>query len=138
MRAFHWSWITFFWAFFSWFALAPLMSEVKISLNLSKQQAWTSNIISVSGTIFLRFLLGPVCDKYGARLPMGAMLMFTAIPVACLGLCNSAMSLYITRFFVGFGGSTFVMCQYWTSSMFTKEVVGTANAVVAVSPAQLP
>jgi NNP family nitrate/nitrite transporter-like MFS transporter len=131
MRAFHWSWITFFWAFFSWFALAPLMSEVKISLNLSKQQAWTSNIISVSGTIFLRFLLGPVCDKYGARLPMGAMLMFTAIPVACLGLCNSAMSLYITRFFVGFGGSTFVMCQYWTSSMFTKEVVGTANAVVA-------
>ena len=27
-------------------------------------------------------------------------------------------------------GSTFVMCQYWTSSMFTKEVVGTANAVV--------
>ena len=27
-------------------------------------------------------------------------------------------------------GSTFVICQYWTSSMFTKEVVGTANVVV--------
>merc|ERR1712087_774635 len=34
------------------------------------------------------------------------------------------------RFFIGFGGSTFVMCQYWTSRMFTKKVVGTANALV--------
>lgn len=25
---------------------------------------------------------------------------------------------------------TFVMCQYWSSRMFTKDVVGTANALV--------
>jgi NNP family nitrate/nitrite transporter-like MFS transporter len=130
MRAFHMSWVSFFCAFFIWFAIAPLLSEVKISLGLSKQQLWTSNIISVSGTIFLRFLLGPVCDKYGARIPMGAMLMFAAIPCGCIGLANSAASLYVIRFFIGWAGSTFVMCQYWTSSMFTKEVVGTANAVV--------
>jgi NNP family nitrate/nitrite transporter-like MFS transporter len=129
MRAFHMSWLSFFCAFFIWFALAPLMPEVKKSLNLSKQQAWTSNIVAVSGTIFLRFLLGPVCDKYGARLSMGGMLMFASIPTACTGLAKSAMSLYIIRFFIGFAGSTFVMCQYWSSSMFTKEVVGTANAV---------
>ena len=36
----------------------------------------------------------------------------------------------VLRFFIGFGGSTFVMCQFWTSRMFTKEVVGTANALV--------
>ncbi|KAL7441207.1 hypothetical protein ACHAXH_004598 [Discostella pseudostelligera] len=129
MRAFHCSWFAFFCAFFIWFALAPLLSEVAISLDLSKQQLWTSNIIAVSGTIFLRFLLGPVCDKYGARISMGCMLMFASIPTACTGLANSAASLYAIRFFIGFAGSTFVMCQYWTSSMFTREVVGTANAI---------
>lgn len=34
------------------------------------------------------------------------------------------------RLFIGTAGGTFVMCQYWTSRMFTKEVVGTANALV--------
>lgn len=131
MRAFHMSWVSFFCAFFIWFAIAPLLGEVKISLDLSKQQIWTSNIIAVSSTIFLRFLLGPICDKYGARIPMGGMLMFASIPCACIGLANSPGSLYTIRFFIGFAGSTFVMCQYWTSSMFTREVVGTANAVVA-------
>ncbi len=57
--------------------------------------------------------------------------MFASIPCACTGLANSAASLYVIRFFIGFAGSTFVMCQYWTSSMFTKEVVGTANAIAA-------
>jgi NNP family nitrate/nitrite transporter-like MFS transporter len=39
--------------------------------------------------------------------------------------------LIIVRTFIGLAGGTFVMCQYWTSRMFTKEIVGTANALVA-------
>jgi len=130
MRAFHCSWFCFFIAFFIWFAIAPLLSEVKITLGLTKQEIWTSNICSVFGTIFLRFINGPLCDKYGARIPMSMILCFASIPCALTGLVNSATSLAVIRFFIGFGGSTFVMCQYWTSRMFTKEVVGTANALV--------
>jgi len=130
MRAFHCSWFCFFIAFFIWFAIAPLLSEVKLTLGLTKKQIWTSNICSVAGTIFLRFINGPLCDKYGARIPMGFILAFASIPCACTGLINSAGSLAVLRFFIGFGGSTFVMCQYWTSCMFVKEVVGTANALV--------
>lgn len=130
MRAFHCSWFCFFIAFFIWFAIAPLLPEVKETLGLTKQQVWTSNICSVAGTIFLRFVNGPLCDKYGARIPMGIILMFASIPCALTGLVNSSASLSVLRFFIGFGGSTFVMCQFWTSRMFTKEVVGTANALV--------
>jgi len=36
----------------------------------------------------------------------------------------------ILRLFIGIAGGTFVMCQYWSSRMFTKDVVGTANALV--------
>ena len=130
MRAFHCSWFCFFTAFFIWFAIAPLLPEVKETLGLTKKEIWTSNICSVAGTIFLRFVNGPICDKYGARIPMGFILAAASIPCACTGLVNSAVSLAVLRFFIGFGGSTFVMCQYWTSRMFTKEVVGTANALV--------
>jgi NNP family nitrate/nitrite transporter-like MFS transporter len=130
MRAFHCSWWTFFVAFFIWFAISPLLSEVKISLDISKQDIWTSNICSVAGTIVMRFVLGPLCDKYGARTLMGFVLMGASIPCALIGLVNSATTLAITRFFIGLGGSTFVMCQYWSTSMFSKEVAGTANALV--------
>lgn len=130
MRAFHCSWWTFFIAFFIWFAIAPLLSEVKDDLKISKADIWTSNICSVAGTIIMRFILGPLCDKFGARLLMGVVLMGASIPCACIGLVKGATSLAITRFFIGLGGSTFVMCQYWATSMFTKEVAGTANALV--------
>jgi NNP family nitrate/nitrite transporter-like MFS transporter len=129
MRAFHCSWWCFFVAFFIWFAIAPLLSEVKLTLGISKQDIWTSNICSVAGTIFMRFLLGPMCDKFGARILMGSVLMAASIPCALIGLVNSAATLAATRFFIGLGGSTFVMCQYWSTSMFAKEVVGTANAL---------
>mmetsp|Transcript_2550 Transcript_2550/g.4903 ORF Transcript_2550/g.4903 Transcript_2550/m.4903 type:complete len:484 (-) Transcript_2550:370-1821(-) len=130
MRAFHCSWICFFTAFFIWFAIAPLLPEVKETLGLSKQQVWTSNICSVAGTIFMRFVNGPLCDKYGARILMGAMLFLASIPCALTGLVQNSAQLCVLRFFIGLGGSTFVMCQYWSSRMFTKEVAGTANAIV--------
>jgi len=130
MRAFHCSWMGFFTAFFIWFAIAPLLPEIKETLKISKQDIWTSNICSVAGTIFMRFINGPMCDKYGARILMGVLLMAASIPCACTGLVNSTASLCILRFFIGLGGSTFVCCQFWTSRMFTKEVAGTANALV--------
>eukprot|EP00522_Entomoneis_paludosa_P013160 CAMPEP_0172451878 /NCGR_PEP_ID=MMETSP1065-20121228/9722_1 /TAXON_ID=265537 /ORGANISM="Amphiprora paludosa, Strain CCMP125" /LENGTH=109 /DNA_ID=CAMNT_0013203849 /DNA_START=147 /DNA_END=473 /DNA_ORIENTATION=+ len=63
MRAFHFSWSGFFIAFFIWFAIAPLLSEIRDDLDISKKEVWTSSIVGVGGTIFMRFLLGPFCDK---------------------------------------------------------------------------
>uniref|UniRef100_A0A6U6IS54 Nitrate/nitrite transporter n=1 Tax=Odontella aurita TaxID=265563 RepID=A0A6U6IS54_9STRA len=130
MRAFHCSWWSFFIAFFIWFSIAPLLSEIKITLKLTKQEIWTANIVSVAGTILMRFILGPGCDKYGARILFTIVLCTASIPTAMTGLINSATSLAVLRLFIGIAGGTFVMCQYWSSRMFTKQVVGTANALV--------
>ena len=46
------------------------------------------------------------------------------------GLANSLAGLAVLRLFIGLAGSSFVMCQYWTTRMFAKEIVGTANALV--------
>jgi NNP family nitrate/nitrite transporter-like MFS transporter len=130
MRAFHCSWWSFFIAFFIWFAIAPLLSEIQVTLGLTKQEIWTSSIVGVAGTIAMRFILGPGCDKYGARVLFAVVLCVASIPTACTGLVNSATGLAVLRLFIGIAGGTFVMCQYWTSRMFTKQVVGTANALV--------
>ena len=130
MRAFHFSWLGFFIAFFIWFAIAPLLSEIRTTLGLTKEEIWTSSIVGVGGTIFMRFLMGPVCDKFGPRIPFACTLMFASIPTACTGTVTNATTLAILRLFIGMAGGTFVMCQYWTSRMFTKSVVGTANAMV--------
>lgn len=130
MRAFHCSWWSFFVAFFIWFSIAPMLNDVKASLGLSKEEIWSSNIASVAGTILMRFINGPLCDKFGARILMGVVLMAASIPTALTGLVDGAISLCILRFCIGLGGSTFVMCQYWSTRMFTKEIAGTANALV--------
>lgn len=130
MRAFHFSWMGFFMAFNIWFAIAPLLGEIRNDLGLTRQQVWTSSIIGVGGTIFMRFLLGPLCDKFGPRILFTSVLIAAAIPTACTGFVNSIEGLCVLRLFIGMAGGCFVMCQYWTSRMFTKSVVGTANAVV--------
>jgi len=130
MRAFHCSWWGFFVAFFIWFAIAPLLSEIRTTLGLTKEEIWTSSIVGVAGTIFMRFLLGPLCDKFGARTLMAIILCMASIPTACTGAVNSATGLAVLRLFIGIAGGTFVMCQYWTTRMFTKEVAGAANALV--------
>jgi NNP family nitrate/nitrite transporter-like MFS transporter len=136
MRAFHYSsWWGFFIAFFIWFTIAPLLFEVKDTIGLTKQELWTSSIVGVAGTIFMRFLLGPLCDRYGPRIPLFALVLCGAsIPTALTGLVNSATGLAVIRFSIGLAGSrnpTFVTCQYWSSGMFAKEVIGTANALTA-------
>jgi NNP family nitrate/nitrite transporter-like MFS transporter len=130
MRAFHCSWWGFFIAFFIWFAISPLLPEIRDDLGLSKKEVWTSSIAGVGGTILVRFILGPLCDVYGARTLFTVVLCAAAIPTACTGFVHTSTGLVILRLFIGIAGGTFVMCQYWTSRLFSKEVVGTANALV--------
>lgn len=130
MRAFHASWWSFFVAFFIWFAIQPLLPYIKADLGLTKDQIFVTNIASIGGTIAIRFILGPCCDRYGARVLMAGVLWFASLAAGLTGVVNSFVSLAIVRTIIGMAGGTFVMCQYWTSRMFCNEIVGTANAIV--------
>mmetsp|Transcript_2014 Transcript_2014/g.2094 ORF Transcript_2014/g.2094 Transcript_2014/m.2094 type:complete len:491 (-) Transcript_2014:314-1786(-) len=130
MRAFHASWIAFFSAFLAWFAVAPLLPIIKKALGLTKKEVWATNICSVASTIAMRFVVGPLCDVYGPKSVMAAVLIFGSIPTYLIGTVTSFEGLCTVRFFIGMIGSSFVMCQYWSSQMFAKNVVGTANAIV--------
>lgn len=131
MRAFHCNWWAFFIAFFIWFSITPLLPDIQNDLQLTGKQVWTSSIAGVGGTIAVRFILGPLCDRYGPRVLFLLVLTAASIPTACTGFVNTATGLAVLRLFIGIAGGCFVMCQYWTSVMFSKEIVGTANAIVA-------
>jgi len=131
MRGFWCAATSFFFAFFIWFAAAPLLPEIKTTLKLTKQQVWTTNIVSVAGTIAMRFIMGPIIDKYGPRIPAGLLLILCAIPTACLGAVHTEVGLCVVRFFIGLAGAMFVVCSSWTTGMFVPQIVGTANGFAA-------
>jgi NNP family nitrate/nitrite transporter-like MFS transporter len=131
MRAFHSAWVSFFMAFFMWFSVSPLLGEIASTLDLSRGQLWISCLWSDVGTIIARCIVGPMCDMYGARIPMAIVLCMASIPTALTGTVNSLVGLCAMRFFTGIAGSSFVMSQYWTSRMFSRDIIGTANSIVA-------
>ncbi|KAF1781527.1 Major facilitator superfamily domain [Phytophthora cactorum] len=131
MRAFHYAWLSFFFAFFGWFSIPPLMPTIKKQLGLTADQVSNSNIVSVASTILGRAVGGPMCDRYGSRTVQAVLLVVGSIPVASASFVTSYTGLMFARFFIGFVGCSFIATTYWTSTMFTKEVVGSANALAA-------
>ncbi|MDH7604386.1 MAG: NarK family nitrate/nitrite MFS transporter [Melioribacter sp.] len=131
MKTFHITWITFFFCFFGWFGIAPLMPVVREEFALSKEEIGNLVIASVFATIFARIVFGRLCDSLGPRLSYTILLVLGAIPIIFIGLCNDYLSLLIFRFLIGIIGASFVITQFHTSVMFDSKIVGTANAIAA-------
>lgn len=128
MKTFHVTWLTFFFCFFAWFGMAPLMKLAKEQLHLTKDQIGNIQIASVSATIIARLLIGRLVDKYGPRLVYTWLLAVCAVPVLFIGTSNSYMSFLIFRLAIGVIGASFVITQFHTSVMFAPNIKGTANA----------
>ena len=130
MRGFHTSWFCFFTAFTAWFGIQPLIPSIQREFNLTKKEIAYSGIASISATIFVRAATGALCDRFGPRRMMSALLCIGSVPLALSGLVRNGAGLIAVRFFIGILGGTFVPCQFWTSSMFNTKIIGTANAFV--------
>jgi len=129
MRTFHITWLTFFFCFFAWFGIAPLMPLVSEQLHLTKAQKGNIAIASVSATIIARLLVGRLCDIWGPRKTYTLLLILCSIPVMLIGLSQSYTSFLIFRLAIGVIGASFVLTQFHTSVMFAPKIKGTANAV---------
>ncbi|KAL4763443.1 MFS transporter [Aspergillus foveolatus] len=129
-RVFFFSWIGFLVAFLSWYAFPPLLSvTIKKDLHMSQDDVANSNIVALLGTFVMRFIAGPLCDRFGPRLVFVGLLICGAVPTAMAGLVTTPQGLIALRFFVGILGATFVPCQVWCTGFFDKNIVGTANSL---------
>jgi NNP family nitrate/nitrite transporter-like MFS transporter len=131
MRVFHLAWLAFFVCFFAWFAVAPLMPIIRGDLGLTKDQIANINIAAVFVTILVRIGIGPLCDRFGARLTYTWLLAVGALPVFAIAFTNSYEAFLFCRLCIGAIGASFVVTQFHTSTMFAPNVVGTANATAA-------
>ena len=129
MRTFHLTWLAFFFCFFGWFGIAPLMKVIKDDLGLTKEQIGNTIIASVAATVVARILIGRLCDSWGPRKTYSALLALSAVPVMTVGLVHTYEAFLLFRLAIGVIGASFVITQYHTSVMFDKKIVGTANAV---------
>lgn len=55
--------------------------------------------------------------------------MWTAPFIFGIAAVHTAPAYIISRFFIGWALAAFVTCQFWTSIMFSPNVVGFANAL---------
>lgn len=131
MRTFHVTWFSFFLCFFGWFGIAPLMPLVREELGLTKAQIGNIVIASVAITIFVRLVIGWLCDKIGPRKAYAGLLILGALPVVGIGFSQNYETFLLFRLAIGAIGASFVITQYHTSVMFAPNCVGTANATAA-------
>ncbi len=131
MRTFHVAWFTFFLCFFGWFGIAPLMPLIRTDLGLTKVQIGNTIIASVAVTIFIRLIMGWLCDKFGPRRAYSGLLILGSLPVMAIGLSQNYETFFWFRLAIGAIGASFVITQYHTSVMFAPNCVGTANAMAA-------
>jgi NNP family nitrate/nitrite transporter-like MFS transporter len=129
MKTFHITWLTFFFCFFAWFGIAPLMPLVSESLHLTKGEKANVAIAAVSATIIARLIIGRLTDKHGPRKVYTWLLVLCAFPVMFIGLANSYTTFLLFRLGIGVIGASFVLTQFHTSVMFAPNIKGTANAV---------
>ncbi|KAI5795281.1 major facilitator superfamily domain-containing protein [Geopyxis carbonaria] len=119
-------------AFLSWYAFPPLLTKtIKGDLHLTQDQIANSNILALVATLIVRLIVGPLCDRFGPRYVYAGILLTGAIPTALAGTVTSAAGLLVIRFFVGILGASFVPCQVWSTGFYDKNIVGTANALMA-------
>jgi len=128
MKTFHITWLTFFFCFFAWFGMAPLMKIAREQLHLTKDQIGNIQIASVSATIVARLIIGRLIDKYGPRIIYTWLLVLCAVPVLLIGTSHSYTSFLLFRLAIGVIGASFVITQFHTSVMFAPNIKGTANA----------
>mmetsp|Transcript_18672 Transcript_18672/g.61077 ORF Transcript_18672/g.61077 Transcript_18672/m.61077 type:complete len:633 (+) Transcript_18672:79-1977(+) len=133
MYAFWVSAFGFFCTFFSVFAPAALMPYIRRSpedggIGLTGVNIADSGSAAVGGTIVMRVLAGPLCDMIGARRTFFLLLWLGVPGIIILAFAQNAGGMIAARLLIGLSLATFVTCQVWCSQMFSRAVVGTANA----------
>ncbi|KAK9839619.1 hypothetical protein WJX81_001376 [Elliptochloris bilobata] len=130
MLAFHLNWLGFFITFLSAYAAAPLIPVIRDSIHLYQFEANLAGVVTTAGTVVARIAMGSICDFFGPRYAYGFLLCLTAPVVAGMALVTDHIGYIVERMLIGWSLAAFVICQFWSSMMFSPNVVGTANSIV--------
>ncbi len=107
-------------------ALAPVFTQL---YNLSATQKSVMIAIPVLLGSLGRLFAGLMGDRFGGRVVMSALLVFSAIPAVAVGFSTSFEQLLLFGLLLGIAGTTFPVGVGYTSKWFAPQKQGTALGV---------
>ncbi len=132
-------------AFTAWGLISPLASQIQKDLGLDNTA--TSVLIAVPVLLgsLLRIPMGILTDRYGGRKVYTALLLFTLLPVAFIGIANSFWTYVLGGFFLGTAGASFAVGVPFVSRWFSPDkqgmvlgIYGMGNIGTAVAAFSMP
>ncbi|MCT2537822.1 NarK family nitrate/nitrite MFS transporter [Aquibacillus koreensis] len=121
--------LAFFLTFVVWFNMAPFMTTLKRTFDLSNDQVAMLAVANVALTIPARVLIGILVDRFGPRKVYAGLLILLSIPCFTFALSNSFMQLMISRMFLAIIGAGFVVGIRLVSEWFPSRQVGLAEGI---------
>lgn len=116
-------------AFASWSLISPLASQIQKDFKLDNTA--TSVLIAVPVLLgsLVRIPMGILTDRFGGRKMFTALLLFTLLPVAFMGIANSFWTYVLGGFFLGTAGASFAVGVPFVSRWFSSDKQGLALGV---------
>ncbi|MGI8315590.1 NarK family nitrate/nitrite MFS transporter [Halobacillus mangrovi] len=119
----------FFLSFFVWFNMAPFVSTIRDSLQLTTEEIGILLSINVALTIPARIVIGMLVDRFGPKNVYTILLLIISIPCFWFALADSFWQLFIARAFLSVVGAGFVIGIRMVSEWFPPRQLGLAEGV---------
>ncbi len=119
-------------AFASWSLISPLASQIQKDFKLDNTA--TSVLIAVPVLLgsLVRIPMGILTDRFGGRKVFTALLLFTLLPVAFMGLANSFWTYVLGGFFLGTAGASFAVGVPFVNRWFSPDKQGMALGIYGI------
>jgi NNP family nitrate/nitrite transporter-like MFS transporter len=116
-------------AFVAWSLISPLASQIQADLGLDNTA--TSVLIAVPVLLgsLLRIPMGLLTDRFGGRKVYTALLLFTLLPVAFMGVADSFGTYVLGGLFLGAAGASFAVGVPFVSRWFSPDKQGLALGI---------
>jgi len=116
-------------AFVAWSLISPLAVQIKKDFGLD--DVGKSALIAVPVLLgsLLRIPMGILTDRFGGRKVMSALLLFTLLPIAFLGIADSFWTYILGGLFLGTAGASFAVGVPFVNRWFTPDKQGLALGI---------
>jgi NNP family nitrate/nitrite transporter-like MFS transporter len=113
-----------------WLMFGVLGIPIKQEFGLTDiQLGWLAAVAILNGSLW-RLAFGILTDRYGGRIMMTMLLLFTAVPTWLIIYVDSYAGLMSCAFLLGIAGNAFNIGISWNSAWFPKERQGFALGVL--------
>jgi MFS transporter, NNP family, nitrate/nitrite transporter len=116
-------------AFTAWGLISPLASQIQKDLGLDNTGVSVLIAVPVLLGSLLRIPMGILTDKYGGRKVYTALLLFTLLPVAFMGIASSFWTYVLGGLFLGTAGASFAVGVPFVNRWFSPEKQGLALGI---------